>query len=112
MKLSLPLLLGTTFLLSGCDFSTTTPTPTPAPPAADLGIAPCDDFLKAYEACLPSLTGGAQAQAQSTIEQNRKNWAVQAAGPAGKAPLGEMCRKLTLPPTCPNAATYNARVKQ
>ncbi|MES2906806.1 MAG: hypothetical protein V4691_07265 [Pseudomonadota bacterium] len=62
--------------------------------AADgVGIPECDAFLNKYEACMLSLaTDEAKSEAQKNLDQYRKVFTQQAADPAFRALLPQMCR--------------------
>jgi hypothetical protein len=74
--------------------STTTPAAT-APASGDkIGIAECDDFLAAYDACVTGkVPEAARAQYTATIEQWRSSWKKLAENPQTRSSLAAACRQ-------------------
>jgi hypothetical protein len=74
------------------------------PPKADpgTGVAECDAYFKANEACLAK-NPGLKTALENAAKANREAWVKAAATPAGKASLKVSCKDATeaLKPTCP-----------
>jgi len=97
-------------LLLGCYKSDTTtnrdgsaPTNRPAPAASataatastaeKIGVAECDAFLTAYEACVTDkVPAAARAQYNAALAQWRKSWHDLAANPQTRATLAQVCK--------------------
>ncbi len=77
--------------------STATNTSTPATTAVSgdkIGIAECDDFLAAYDACVSTkVPEVARAQYKATIEQWRSSWKKLSGNPETRASLAAACRQ-------------------
>jgi hypothetical protein len=76
----------------------TSPASTPATTAgatgAKIGVADCDEFITAYEACVTSkVPEVARAQYKAGIEQWRTSWRQLAANPSTKATLTQVCKQ-------------------
>jgi len=69
----------------------------PAAPVANaekIGIAECDNFLAAYDACVSSkVPEAARAQYKASIDQWRSSWKTLANNPATKASLAAACKQ-------------------
>jgi hypothetical protein len=75
----------------------TTASPSPTAHAAvtgdKVGVAECDDFIAAYEACISSkIPEASRAQYRTTVEQWRASWRSLAANPQTRASLGMACK--------------------
>ena len=100
-----------TLLLLGCNKSDTTtnspgsaPTNKPAPaasaaPAATassaqkIGVAECDAYITAYEACVnDKVPAASRAQYNASLAQLRKSWQQLAANPQTRASLAQACK--------------------
>ena len=99
-----------TLLLLGCYKSDTTtngaaPTNKPAPaastpvPAATasstqkIGVAECDAYITAYEACVNNkVPAASRAQYNASLAQLRKSWQQLAANPQTRASLAQACK--------------------
>ena len=58
-----------------------------------IGVAECDEFINAYDACVSSkVPETARAQYKTTIEQWRKSWHQLATNPNTKASLAQACK--------------------
>jgi hypothetical protein len=74
----------------------TTPAATkPATASAEkVGVAECDNFLAAYEACVTDkVPAAARAQYQSGLAQWRKSWKTLADNPQTKPTLVQACKQ-------------------
>jgi hypothetical protein len=97
------------FLLACTQTETTTPTATTTPaqkasPAATtatstvstgdkIGVAECDDFIAAYEACVNNkVPEAARAQFNTGMAQWRKSWKTLAENPQTKPTLVQACK--------------------
>ena len=59
-----------------------------------IGVAECDDFIAAYEACVTGkVPEVARAQYKASIEQWRTSWRQLAANPNTKATLASACKQ-------------------
>jgi hypothetical protein len=57
------------------------------------GVAACDDFIAAYEACVnDKVPAAARAQFKTSVAQWRKSWHDLAANPQTKATLPQVCK--------------------
>lgn len=114
-RISLSLCVLCAFLLVGCNQSdTTTNNSTPAnynkaastkSPASTssttastsgekIGVAECDEFITAYDACVTGkVPEAARAQYKTAVEQWRTSWRKLAANPATKATLAAACKQ-------------------
>jgi hypothetical protein len=97
-------------LLLGCNKSDTgtnsaAPTNKPAPAASSpapaatassaqkIGVAECDAYITAYEACVnDKVPAAARAQYNSSLAQLRKSWQQLAANPQTRASLAQACK--------------------
>lgn len=62
--------------------------------AQSTGIAPCDDFLTKYDACVGSKVPEAQRATYKTqIDQTRKTWIDMAKNPSTKATMEATCKQ-------------------
>jgi hypothetical protein len=62
--------------------------------AQSTGIAPCDDFLIKYDACVVSKVPEAQrAMYKTQIDQTRKVWVDMAKNPSTKATMEATCKQ-------------------
>ena len=75
--------------------STATSTPAATAPSGDkIGIAECDDFLAAYDACVTGkVPEAARAQYKASIEQWRSSWKKLAGNPETRASLAAACKQ-------------------
>lgn len=75
--------------------STATSTPAAAAPSGDkIGIAECDDFLEAYDACVSGkVPEAARAQYKASIEQWRSSWKKLAENPQTRSSLVAACKQ-------------------
>jgi hypothetical protein len=76
--------------------ATTTPAPTSTTTATaeKIGVAECDDYIAAYDACVSSkVPEASRAQFKSSLEQARSSWRQLAANPQTKATLGAACKQ-------------------
>ena len=74
--------------------NTSTPATTTTASADKIGIAECDDFLTAYDACVSNkVPEVARAQYKATIEQWRSSWKKLAENPDTRASLAAACRQ-------------------
>lgn len=80
---------------TGPSDATSTSTPAaPAPGGDKIGIAECDDFLAAYDACVSNkVPEVARAQYKTTIEQWRSSWKKLAGNPETRASLAAACKQ-------------------
>lgn len=107
-RIALPMCLVFAFLLMACATtetttnnaapSTATSTPTPAavtPVSGDkIGVAECDDFIAAYDACVTGkVPEAARAQYTAAIEQWRTSWKKLAENPQTRSSLAAACRQ-------------------
>jgi hypothetical protein len=74
------------------------PASTPAKAASatgeSIGVADCDNFIAAYDACVSSKVPEAtRAQFKTSIEQWRTSWRQLAANPNTKATLAGVCKQ-------------------
>ena len=106
-RMVLPLCAVFAFLLAACAAPTTnttntapsaaTNTSTPAvvvPTGDKIGIAECDDFLAAYEACVTGkVPEAARAQYKAGLEQWRTSWKKLAENPQTRASLAAACKQ-------------------
>jgi hypothetical protein len=101
-----------TLLLLGCSKSETTtnspgsaPTNKPAPAASSpapattsssgqkIGVAECDAYIAAYEACVnDKVPAASRAQFNASLAQVRKSWHDLAANPQTRASLVQACK--------------------
>ena len=59
-----------------------------------IGVAECDDFITAYDACVTGkVPEVARAQYKASIEQWRTSWRQLAANPNTKATLASVCKQ-------------------
>lgn len=59
-----------------------------------IGVAECDDFIAAYDACVTGkVPEAARAQYKASIEQWRSSWRQLAANPNTKATLASVCKQ-------------------
>jgi len=111
IKIFIPLCVMCTLLLVACarpDSSTnreatnsTATKATPTPPATavlttteKIGIAECDDFLTAYDACVTTkVPEVARAQYKSTLDQWRTSWKKMADNLDTRASLAAACKQ-------------------
>jgi hypothetical protein len=71
-----------------------TPATTAAATGAKIGVADCDEFITAYDACVTSkVPETARAQYKAGIEQWRTSWRQLAANPSTKATLTQVCKQ-------------------
>ncbi|HEY6806658.1 MAG TPA: hypothetical protein VI306_23975 [Pyrinomonadaceae bacterium] len=71
--------------------ATTTPSTTAS--ATDIGVPECDEFLKAYEACVKDkVPAAARPTFETGLANWRKAWHDQAANPQTKAALATACK--------------------
>jgi hypothetical protein len=62
--------------------------------AQSTGIAPCDDFLTKYDACVTSKVPETQrAMYKTQIDQTRKVWVDMAKNPSTKATMEATCKQ-------------------
>ena len=75
--------------------ATSTSTPAAAAPSGDkIGIAECDNFLAAYDACVSNKVPEAvRAQYKASIEQWRSSWKKLAENPDTRASLAAACKQ-------------------
>ena len=106
-RMVLPLCAVFVFLLAACAQTETTTSPTAPPtttstatPAAavptgdKIGIAECDDFLTAYDACVTGkVPEAARAQYTAGIEQTRASWKKLAENPQTRSSLAAACKQ-------------------
>ena len=105
-RIVLPLCAVFAFLLAACaapepatnrapSTGTSTATPAAAAPAGDkIGIAECDDFLAAYDACVTGkVPEAARAQYKASIEQWRTSWKKLAENPQTRSSLAAACKQ-------------------
>ncbi len=106
-RIVLPLCAVFAFLLAACaqpetttnsttpSAATNTSTPAPAAPSGDkIGVAECDDFIAAYDACVTGkVPEAARAQYKATIEQWRTSWKKLAENPQTRSSLAAACRQ-------------------
>ncbi|HEY5883261.1 MAG TPA: hypothetical protein VIT88_01160 [Pyrinomonadaceae bacterium] len=107
-RIALPICLVFAFLLVGCATTetntntnsaarspATTSTPAAAVPTGDkIGVAECDDFIAAYDACVTGkVPEAARAQYQATIEQWRSSWKKLAENPQTRSSLAAACKQ-------------------
>lgn len=109
-RIALPMCVVFAFLLMACATTETTnnnnaapsaATNTSTPPATTttasgdkIGIAECDDFLAAYDACVTGkVPEAARAQYTATIEQWRTSWKKLAENPQTRSSLAAACRQ-------------------
>jgi hypothetical protein len=76
---------------------TATPTGSPAATttasATDIGVPECDEFLKAYEACVKDkVPAAARPTFETGLTNWRKAWHEQATNPQTKAALASACK--------------------
>jgi hypothetical protein len=73
------------------------PASTPATTASTgekIGVADCDEFISAYDACVSSkVPEAARAQYKTAIQQWRTSWRQLAANPNTKATLATACKQ-------------------
>lgn len=74
------------------------PASTPATVASTsgdkIGVADCDDFIAAYDACVSSkVPESVRAQYKTSIEQWRTSWRQLATNPNTKATLAQVCKQ-------------------
>ena len=95
------------FLLAACAAPTTnttntapsaaTNTSTPAvvvPTGDKIGVAECDDYLAAYDACITGkVPEAARAQYKAGIEQTRTSWKRLAENPQTRSSLAAACKQ-------------------
>lgn len=89
--------LGLVLVAAGCG-----PKKEPPPKVETTGVAECDAYFKANEACIaknPALKMALETAAKA----NREAWLKASATPAGKTSLKVSCKDATeaLKPTCP-----------
>ena len=73
----------------------TAPAATPATAASSqkIGVAECDEFIAAYEACVNNkVPAAARPQFNTSLAQWRKSWHDLAANPQTKATLTQVCK--------------------
>ena len=108
-RTALPISVAFAFLLVGCattetntntnsaapSTATSTSTPAAAVPTGDkIGVAECDDFIAAYDACVTGkVPEAARAQYQATIEQWRTSWKKLAENPQTRSSLAAACKQ-------------------
>ena len=106
-RMVLPLCAVFVFLLAACattetntnntapSTATSTATPAAAAPIGDkIGVAECDDFIAAYDACVTGkVPEAARAQYKATIEQWRTSWKKLAENPQTRSSLAAACRQ-------------------
>ena len=106
-RIALPMCLMFAFLLAACaktetttnntapSTATGTSTPAAAAPSGDkIGIAECDDYLAAYDACITGkVPEAARAQYKAGIEQTRTSWKKLAENPQTRASLAAACKQ-------------------
>ena len=76
--------------------ATNTSTPAAAAPASGdkIGVAECDDFIAAYDACVTGkVPEAARAQYKAAIEQWRSSWKKLADNPQTRSSLAAACRQ-------------------
>ena len=75
--------------------ASSTSTPAAAAPSGDkIGIAECDDFLAAYDACVSNKVPEAvRAQYKASIEQWRSSWKKLAENPETRGSLAAACKQ-------------------
>ena len=60
-----------------------------------IGIAECDEFIAAYDACVSKKVPEAvRAQYKASIDQWRASWRKAAANPTSKAALASQCKQI------------------
>jgi hypothetical protein len=75
--------------------------------AEKIGIAECDDFITAYDACVSSkVPEQVRAQYKTSIEQWRTSWRKLAENPTTKANLASVCKQ-TAEQARASLKTYN-----
>ena len=103
----LPLCATFAFLLAACtqpetttnsttpSTATSTSTPAAAVPSGDkIGVAECDDFIAAYDACVTGkVPEAARAQYKTAIEQWRTSWKKLAENPQTRSSLAAACKQ-------------------
>jgi hypothetical protein len=107
-RMVLPLCAVFAFLLAACaaptnttntapSAATNTSTPAVVVPAGDkVGVAECDDYLAAYDACITGkVPEAARAQYKAGIEQTRASWKKLAENPQTRASLAAACKQAT-----------------
>lgn len=106
-RIVLPLCAVFAFSLAGCAKTETTTSPTApptttstsTPPAAapsgdKIGVAECDDFIAAYDACVTGkVPETARAQYKLAIEQWRTSWKKLAENPQTRSSLAAACKQ-------------------
>ncbi len=71
-----------------------TPATTAGTSGEKIGVADCDAFIAAYDACVSSkVPEVARAQYKKSIEQWRTSWRQLAANPNTKATLAHVCKQ-------------------
>jgi len=80
---------------TGPSTATSTSTPAAAAPSGDkIGIAECDDFIAAYDACVSNKVPEAvRAQYKASIEQWRSSWKKLAENPDTRGSLAAACKQ-------------------
>ncbi len=75
--------------------ATSTSTPAAAAPSGDkIGIAECDNFIAAYDACVSTKVPEAvRAQYKASIEQWRSSWKKLAENPDTRGSLAAACKQ-------------------
>ena len=59
-----------------------------------IGVAECDEFIAAYEACVTGkVPEAARPQFKTAVEQWRSSWRKLAASPATKGTLTQVCKQ-------------------
>lgn len=107
-RIVLPMCLVFAFLLMACAktetttnnaapstaTSTTTPAASTAASGDKIGVAECDDFIAAYDACVTGkVPEAARAQYKAAIEQWRTSWKQLAANPQSRSTLAAVCKQ-------------------
>lgn len=106
-RMVLPLCAVFAFLLAACaqpetttsptapPTTTSTSTPPAAAPSGDkIGVAECDDFIAAYDACVTGkVPETARAQYKAAIEQWRTSWKKLAENPQTRSTLAAACKQ-------------------
>ena len=106
-RMVLPLCAVFAFLLVACaktetttnnaapSTATSTSTPAVLAPSGDkIGVAECDDFIAAYDACVTGkVPEAARAQYKATIEQWRTSWKKLAENPQTRSSLAAACKQ-------------------
>jgi len=72
------------------------------PPAPEIGVKECDEYVVKYEACIGKMAPEAKSQAASGFDAQRAAFKDSATTPEARARLAEQCRAAleAIRPTC------------